>query len=222
MAALTERSRSGRGQEVDVAIYEAVAALMESTMADFEVGGALRVRHGGVLPGVAPANAYPTVDGASVIVAANVDAVFRRLCAAMGRPEMASDRRFATHQDRGAHMDELDAEIAAWTSTLATATLLDVLADHAVPAGEIFTAAEMLTDEQYAAREMVLRRTNRDGVSIPMPGVVPKFSRTPGEVVASGPALGEHTVEVLRRVAKLTEADVEALVAAGVIECSPS
>src|SRR4051794_6118058 len=117
LSALVHARATGRGQEVDVAIYEAVAALMESTMADYELGGVVRTRSGSVLPGVAPSNVYPTSDGAEVVVAANADSVFVRLCDAMGQPALATDARFATHGARGANMDELDAIVAAWTST---------------------------------------------------------------------------------------------------------
>jgi formyl-CoA transferase len=217
MAALNERHVSGRGQEVDVAIYEAVAALMESTMADYEIGHALRVRTGSVLPGVAPSNVYPTADAGSIILAANADAVYRRLCDAMGRPELAADPRYVSHGQRGANMGQLDAEIAAWTATLNTAELLSALADHGVPAGEIFTAENMLRDDHYRARDMVVRKANRDGVSVPMNGVVPKFSRTPGAVVTAGPALGEHTVVLLQQLAGIDATEITALQSAGVI-----
>jgi crotonobetainyl-CoA:carnitine CoA-transferase CaiB-like acyl-CoA transferase len=193
LAALHERERSGRGQEVDVAIYEAVAALMESSMVDFEVADMLRNRSGGTLPGVAPANAYPTGDGSEVLIAGNADSVFARLCDAMGRPDLAVDERYATHVARGANERELDAVIADWTATLAADELLALLRAHTVPAGRVYTAADMLHDEHYAARDMVQRRTSRAGVDTPMLGVVPKFSRTPGSITDVGPALGEHT-----------------------------
>ena len=193
LAALHERSVSGRGQEVDVAIYEAVAALMESSMVDFEVGGVLRGRSGGTLPGVAPANAYPTRDGSEVLIAGNADTVFTRLCAAMGTPELATDERYATHVARGAHERELDALVASWTSTLDAAELLERLHDHSVPAGRVYTAADMVTDEHYLARGMIERHLARTGIETPMLGVVPKFSRTPGSIHDVGPTLGEHT-----------------------------
>ena len=193
LAALEERHRSGEGQEVDVAIYEAVAALMESSMADYELGGVLRGRSGGTLPGVAPANAYRTDDGSDVLIAGNADSVFRRLCDVMGRPELASDPRFATHGARGAHAVDLDAIVTTWTNTLDADTLLARLAANAVPAGRVYTAADMLTDPHYAARNMVLRAKARAGFEVPMTGVVPRFSRTPGAVVDVGPELGEHT-----------------------------
>jgi crotonobetainyl-CoA:carnitine CoA-transferase CaiB-like acyl-CoA transferase len=193
LAALHERERSGRGQEVDVAIYEAVAALMESSMVDFEVADVLRNRSGGTLPGVAPANAYPTGDGSEVLIAGNADSVFARLCDAMDRPDLAVDERYATHVARGANERELDALIADWTATLAADELLALLRAHTVPAGRVYTAADMLHDEHYAARDMVQRRTSRAGVDTPMLGVVPKFSRTPGSITDVGPTLGEHT-----------------------------
>jgi formyl-CoA transferase len=218
LAAVVERSRSGRGQEVDVAIYEAVAALMESTMVDYERAGVLRSRTGSVLPGVAPSNVYPSADGVDVVVAANADAVFKRLCAAMGRSELASDPRFAGHSDRGRNMTELDDIIEAWSQTLPTGELLEVLASHGVPAGKIFTAKDMLDDEHYQAREMVLRPRTPGGESGPMTGVVPKFSRTPGAVTAIGPPLGAHTRSVLRSFAAMTDDEWQSLLDAGLVE----
>jgi crotonobetainyl-CoA:carnitine CoA-transferase CaiB-like acyl-CoA transferase len=196
LAALHERASSGEGQEVDVAIYEAVAAVMESTMADYELAGVVRNRSGGTLPGVAPANAYPAADG-EVLIAGNGDSVFVRLCEAMGRPDLATDERFATHGARGANAAELDAIVGDFTSTRTTASVLDLLARHGVPAGLVFTAPDMISDEQYLARDMVLRRTARAGFEVPMTGIVPRFGRTPGAVADVGPALGEHTAEVV-------------------------
>jgi len=196
LAALHERGRSGEGQEVDVAIYEAVAALTESTMADAEVGGVVRHRAGGTLPGVAPADAYPTADGSEVLIAGNADAVFRRLCQAMARPEPAEDERFRDHTARGANGGDLDALVADWTRTLQSADLLELLVEHGVPAERVYTAPDMLRDEHYAARDMVLRATARAGFDLPMTGIVPRFSRTPGGVADVGPALGEHDAEV--------------------------
>jgi len=195
LAALQERQRSGEGQEVDVAIYEAVAALMESTMADLEVGGIQRGRTGGTLPGVAPANAYPTADGSDVLIAGNADSVFGRLCEAMGHPAMAKDARFATHTARGDHAAELDALVGQWTALLSADELLARLARHSVPAGRVYTAADMLTDPHYLARDMVQRVTARAGFDLPMTGIVPRFSRTPGTIRDVGPTLGEHTTD---------------------------
>ncbi|HVA04920.1 MAG TPA: CoA transferase [Acidimicrobiales bacterium] len=217
LAALAERNAGGRGQEVDVAIYEAVAALMESTMADFEVAGVTRRRTGGVLPGVSPSNAYPTADGSDVLIAANADSVFTRLCAAMGRPELARDPRFHDHAARGRNMEELDNLIAEWTRTKETNVLLALLSSNGVPAGRVYTPADMVLDPHYAARAMVVRAGSRAGYEVPMPGVVPKFSRTPGGVADVGPELGEHTEPVLRELAGVGDAEWSSLVAEGTV-----
>ncbi len=193
LAALHERSQSGLGQEVDVAIYEAVAALMESSMVDYDVAGVVRHRSGGTLPGVAPSNAYPTRDGSEVLIAGNADTVFTRLCDAMGRADLARDERFATHVARGVNERELDGLVAEWTRTIDAEDLLALLREFSVPAGRVYTAADMLTDEHYLAREMIERHVSRTGVDTPMLGVVPKFSRTPGSIGDVGPELGEHT-----------------------------
>jgi crotonobetainyl-CoA:carnitine CoA-transferase CaiB-like acyl-CoA transferase len=192
LAALEERHHSGRGQEVDVALYEAVAALMESSLADAEIAGVIRDRTGGVLPGVAPSNAYPTLDGGEVLIAGNADNVFARLCAAMEREDLVTDDRYATHGERGIHARELDELIGAWTSTMHTDALLALLAGHGVPSGKVFTAADALTDPHYLARGMVQRLTSTSGIGMPVCGVVPKFSRTPGSLRSAGPSLGAH------------------------------
>lgn len=215
LAALVESRRSGRGQEVDVALYESVAALMESTMADYELGGVVRGRSGSVLPGVAPSNVYATLDGSEILIAGNADTVFTRLCAAMGQPELASDPRFCTHAARGQRMEELDALITQWTSSLPTATVLEVLSGSGVPAGRIFTAPDMLQDPQYLARNMVLRIDAATGWEVPMTGVVPHFTRTPGSVRFPGAPLGSHTREVLREVGGFGDAELDALERAG-------
>jgi len=216
LAAVHERSRSGHGQEVDVAIYEAVAALMESTMADHEISGVTRGRTGSVLPGVSPSNVYPTSDGAEVLIAANADTVFRRLCGAMGDETLADDPRFAEHGARGRNMAEIDAIIGAWTCTMSADVLLKVMEGNGVPAGRIYTAADMLSDPQYAARDMVVKLVNRFGTEVPAAGVVPKFSRTRPSAPAPGPALGSHTRDVLTRLAGLADDEWSRLEADGV------
>ena len=217
LTALHERSRSGTGQEVDVAIAEAVFALMESTVADFELGGVTRTRNGGVLKGVAPSNAYPTADDRDVVIAANADAVFARLCDAMERPELATDPRYAEHEARGARQTELDDEIAAWSVQHPADDLLAILERHSVPCGLIHAAPDLATDPQLAARDMVLRLAAGFERPVPMAGVVPKLSRTPGSVRAVGPALGEHTDAVLRELAGLAARSIVALRAEGII-----
>ncbi|HTH07281.1 MAG TPA: CoA transferase [Ilumatobacteraceae bacterium] len=215
LAALLSARATGLGQVVDVAIYEAVAALMESTMADYELGGVVRSRSGSVLPGVAPSNVYTASDGTEVLIAANADGVYRRLCTAMGRDDLAVDERFATHQARGTNMAVLDDIIGAWTGSLSADDLLATLNDHGVPAGRIYTARDMVTDPHYLAREMVLRATSAQGWNLPMTGVVPKFGGTPGAVRHVGPRLGEHTLAVLRE-AGFDDDEISTLVADGV------
>ena len=217
LAAVAERHVSGRGQEVDVAIYEAVAALMESTLADYEVAGVTRRRTGGVLPGVAPANAYPTADGCDILIAGNADSVFVRLCTAMGRPELADNPHFADHAARGRNMEELDRLIAQWTGTQESDALLALLSSRGVPAGRVYTPADVIVDSHYAARAMVVRAASRAGYEVPMPGVVPKFSRTPGDVADVGPRLGEHTKVVLRELAGVGDAEWSTLVTSGTV-----
>ena len=215
LAAITERHRSGRGQEVDVAIYEAVFALMESTVADYELGGVLRSRNGGVLDGVAPSNAYPTRDGHDVVIAANADAVFARLAETMQRADLAAE--FATHATRAARQAELDGEITAWTAGLTADEALGRLERASVPSGLIHDAADLASDPHFAARDMILRVAAGFGRDLPMAGIVPKLSRSPGSVRSVGPELGAHTDAVLRELAGVTDDELRTLRDAGVI-----
>ena len=148
-------------------------------MADYELGGVRARRSGSMLPGVAPSNVYPTADGAEVVIAANADSVFGRLCEAMGRAELATTSASPPTAARGANMAELDESSAAWTATLPATRCSAALDDHGVPAGRIFTAPDMLTDPQYLARDMVQRVTSSQGWDVPMTGVVPRFTARP-------------------------------------------
>jgi len=196
LVALHHRERSGRGQVVDSAIYEAVLGMMESLIPEWAVAGYQRERTGAVLPNVAPSNVYPTGDGDLVLIAANQDTVFGRLAGAMGQPGLAADPRFATHGARGAAMTELDNLIAEWTGTLAADDLLARLHEAGVPAGRIFRARDMLADPHFAAREAIVKVPHPDFGPLPMQNVVPKLSVTPGAVRSAGPALGEHNEHV--------------------------
>jgi formyl-CoA transferase/succinyl-CoA--D-citramalate CoA-transferase len=217
LAAFTARQASGRGQEVDVAIYEAVAALMESTMVDYECGGVLRTRAGSILPGVAPSNAYTCADGADIVIAANADAVFRRLSQAMGQGDLARDPRFADHARRGENAAELDARIQDWCQGLESADLLKILAANGVPAGKIYTAPDMISDVHYLARDMVLRPDGPNGPLGPMAGIVPKFAGTPARLRSTGPELGQDTRAVLRDLAGLNDRQIAGLLRRGLI-----
>ena len=217
LVALHHRHTTGRGQVVDSAIYEAVLALMESLLPEWEVAGYQRERTGSVLPNVAPSNAYPTRDGEMVLVAANQDTVFTRLAKVMDQPELATDDRFATHSARGANAALLDDMIAEWTSTIDADDLLHALAEGAVPAGRIFRAKDMLADPHFAAREAIVRIAHPEFGEVPMQNVAPRLTASPGRVRRTGPDLGEHTDEVLREVAGLDDAAIEALRSDGVI-----
>ncbi|MBO0677598.1 CoA transferase [Mycolicibacterium sp. S2-37] len=199
LAALHERSRTGLGQVVDSAIYEAVLAMMESTVPEYQQTGYIRERTGAVLPNVAPSNVYPTSDNLWMLIAANQDTVFRRLAQAMGRPELADDERFATHGARGERQAELDALVAEWTRGLEAADIEKILESHGVPFGQIYRAPDMLADEHYQARQSIVE-VNHDRLGpLAMQNVVPRLSRSPGTIRWAGPGLGAHTEEVLTR-----------------------
>lgn len=215
--ALHARERTGRGQVVDSALYEAVLAYMESLLPEWEIGGYQRERTGAVLPNVAPSNAYPTADGATVLIAANQDTVFRRLAEVMGREDLTEHPHYATHTARGAHQRELDDLITAWTARQRSADLLAALHEAGVPAGKTYTAADMLADPHFAARRAVVRVPHPDFGEIPMQNVVPRLSATPGAVRWAGPALGEHNDEVYGQLLGLTEERRGKLAAEGVI-----
>ena len=217
LLALEQRHRTGRGQVVDSAIYEAVLGVTESLIAEYDRAGHVRERHGGSLPGIAPSNAYATRDGRDVVIGANQDTVFRRLCDAMGRPELARDPRFADHRARGENAEAIDAEIAAWTREHDADDVVVALAEAGVPAGPVYRAPEMLEDPHFAAREAVLRVPDGRGGSVAMQGVFPRLSETPGGVAAPAPALGEHTEEVLRGWLDLPSERLDELRALGVV-----
>jgi formyl-CoA transferase len=217
LVALHQRGRTGRGQIVDSAIYEAVLALMESMIPEYQIAGYQRERTGTVLPNVAPSNVYPTEDGEMVLIAANQDSVFRRLTEAMGRPELATEERYATHGARGSVMEELDDLIARWSATLTADELLDRLNEHGVPAGRIYKARDMLTDPHFAAREAIVRLAHPELGEFAMHNVVPKLSDTPGRVRRVGPALGEHNEEIYRDLLGLRDDELTSLRDAGVI-----
>lgn len=215
MIALHARERTGRGQVVDSAIYEAVLAMMESLIPEFTVGGYARERTGPILPNVAPSNVYPCKDDESVLIAANQDTVFKRLAEVMDRAELGDDARYATHSARGEHQQELDALIADWTATQDADELLTTLEVGGVPAGRIFRAKDMLTDPHFAAREDIVTLPHPDFGEIAMHNVAPRLSSTPGAVRHVGPRLGEHNHEVLAGLLGLDGSEIEALRADG-------
>ena len=189
---------SGKGQVVDVALYEAVFAMLESTLPEFDMYGVVRERSGSNLSGIVPSNTYLTKDGQHVVIAANGDSIFRRLCAAMGRADLGSDPTLADNAGRAQRAEELDAAIGAWAAEHTAAALLAMLDEAQVPNGKIYSIADIARDPQYLAREMIRQFTLDDGTPLKLPGIVPKLSDTPGDVNWVGPELGAHTEEVLR------------------------
>ncbi|MDQ2628259.1 MAG: CoA transferase [Actinomycetota bacterium] len=203
LMALWARDRPGglgRGQVIDVALYEAMWMYMESTLAEYQKLGKIRQPTGALLPGVAPSNVYPTRDGQWIIIGANQDSVFRRLATLIGHDDwLAEGSPYLTHTGRGAAQTELDTAITMWSAQLDAATALAQLAEAGVPAGPIYKADDIAADPHYAAREMVIHlpEPGLDGEPVAMPGVVPKLSYTPGRVCRGAPRLGQHTAEII-------------------------
>ncbi len=217
LMALHSRHRSGKGQVVDSAIYEAVLAMMESMVTEYHVAGYIRERTGPILPNVSPSNVFETADGKLLLIAANQDTVFKRLAAAMGQPGLAEDPRYATHAARGVSQVELDVAINDWTRTIELKPLEDLLNEHGVPCGLIYTAPDMLTDPHFIARKAIVDVPHPDFGSIKMQNVAPRLSDTPGAVRHAGPELGEHTDDVLRDLLKLDPGTLEDWRARGII-----
>lgn len=217
LMALHAAKRTGRGQVVDSAIYEAVLNVMESLITEYDKAGYVRERTGATLPNVAPSNVYPTRDGKYVLIAANQDTVFARLAKAMGREELAADARYATHAARGQRQEELDDVIAAWTRTLDAGDLGPLLDAHGVPRGDIYRAPEMLEDAHFKAREAIVRVAHPVFGDLAMQNVAPKLSDTPGRVVSPGPELGEHNIEVFQRLLGIDRDRLATLAGRGVI-----
>ncbi len=217
LVAIHNRERTGQGQVVDSAIYEAVLAMMESLVPEWVLAGYQRERSGAVLPNVSPSNVYPTAEGDMILIAANQDNVFKRLAAAMGRPEFITDDRFKGHAERGHHMEVLDGIIAEWTATIPAAELLDLLNESGVPAGRIYRAKDMLEDPHFKAREAIVRLVHPELGEFPMHSVFPKLSGTPGSVRSVGPELGQHNDEIYKGLLGFDDETIEALRAAGAI-----
>jgi succinyl-CoA--D-citramalate CoA-transferase len=206
MIALHNRdANGGKGQVVDLGIYEAVLAMMESTVPEYALTGYVRERTGSVLPGLAPSNIYPTRDGAWAVIGANADNVFRRLADATDHPEWANDSRFATHEARGEHQQQLDDLISDWTRERTIDDVLEVMSAGGVPAGKVYTAADMLEDPQSAARENIVRVEDATLGEVPMTNVVPRLTDTPGTVRWTGPELGQHNDEVYAGILGLSD-----------------
>ncbi|MDB5752100.1 MAG: putative caiB/baiF CoA-transferase family protein [Ramlibacter sp.] len=217
LLALHERvAHGGRGQVVDVALYEAVFNMMEGALPEYDRHGMVREPAGSALPGVAPTNAYPCVDGRFVLIAGNGDSIFKRLMRLVGRADLADDPALERNPGRVQQMDTIDRAIADWTRQRTLEQCLAQLAQVRVPAGKVYTVPDMAADPHYLARGMVQEVALDDGSTLKVPGVVPKLSVTPGSVQGGGPALGQHTDAVLRA-SGLPAGELAALRASGVI-----
>ncbi|MEY3980710.1 MAG: hypothetical protein RLZZ375_2139 [Pseudomonadota bacterium] len=192
-----EACKAGQGQMVDVALYEAVFNMMESLVPEYDHAGVVRERTGGALPGIVPSNTYTTADGENIVIAGNGDAIFKRLMSAIGRDDMANDPQLANNAGRVPRTQEIDEAIQTWCSTRRIDAALALLQAADVPVSKIYSVRDMLQDPQFLARQMFEQHLFNDGTPIKLPAVTPKLSETPGGTRWIGPALGEHTDEVL-------------------------
>ena len=197
MALRHREVNGGLGQVVDVALYEAIFAMMESMVPEFDVFGFIRERSGNIMPGITPSSIHTSADGKHVQIGANGDAIFKRFMLVIGREDLANDPLLASNDGRDSRRDELYGVIDRWVNSLPLQTVLDLLNQAEVPVSRIFSAEDMFNDPQYLAREMFLHAKLPDGKDFKMPGIVPKLSETPGSSEWVGPQLGEHNALVL-------------------------
>jgi formyl-CoA transferase len=190
----------GKGQMVDVALYEAVFSLMESMLPEFSVSGFIRERTGGTLPGIVPSNSYLTKDAKYVVIGGNGDSIFKRFMHAIGRSDMANDPAIANNAGRFAQTEKIEKVIGDWCAGHDLAHVLKVLGEAEVPSGSIYNIQDIVRDVHYQARDMIQQHKLDDGDEISLPGIVPKLTETPGETKWLGPKLGEHTQEILRAI----------------------
>lgn len=215
LLALQERQRSGLGQVIDVALYEAVFNCMESLLPEYSAFGAVREPAGSALPGIAPSNAYRCSDGGYALIAGNGDSIFRRLMGTIGRPDLANDPQLSNNAGRVARVSEIDAAIGQWSAARSVDEVLAALDAQGVPAGRIYTVADIAADPHYRAREMIVP-SQVNGQEMLLPGIVPKLSRTPGAHVRPAPRVGQDSRAVLRGMG-LDEAQIAELEAMGVV-----
>lgn len=216
MALHHRETRGGKGQVVDVALYEAVFNMMESLVPDYDMFGEIRGRIGTGLTNIVPSNTYTTRDGKSVVIAGNADSIYRRLMHAIGRDDLGQDPQLGNNVGRVKRTAEIDGAIGDWAAAHDLEDILAALAAADVPHGKIYTAADIVSDAQYLARDMIRQITLPGGAALKLPGIVPKLSVTPGEMNWVGPPLGAHTEEVLRGLGYSGE-DIERLRKTGTI-----
>jgi len=212
LMALRHRDQvSGEGQVVDVALYEAIFSLMESTVPEFDKFGVIRERTGSTLPGIAPSNIYLCKDGKYVVIGANGDGIFKRLMVAINREDVLENPLYETNDGRSQDAEYLDSVIGEWTKSLDIESALNILEENGIPAGSIFSVEDMFKDPHYQAREMIVDLEVEDLGKLKVPGIIPKLSKTPGQIRWAGPKLGEHTDEVLKEKVGLTDEQIEKL-----------
>jgi len=216
LLALHERSTSGLGQIIDVALYEAVFNCMESLLPEYSAFGEVRQAAGSALPGIAPSNAYLCKDGAYVLIAGNGDSIFKRLMSAIGQVEMANNPDYADNTGRVKHVAYIDKIIGQWTILHGVEDVLQVLEHARVPAGKIYTAADIARDPHFSARQMIMSETQNDGTELQVPGIVPKLSRTPGQLLRKAPKIGQDNLKVLRDIG-ITEEQIQIMYQQGII-----
>lgn len=216
LLALQHRNATGKGQIIDVALYEAVFNCMESLLPEYSAFGAVRGPAGSALPGIAPSNAYRCQDGGYALIAGNGDSIFRRLMTLIGREDLGQDPALADNAGRVARVQELDEVIGAWTAQRPVEEVLAALAEASVPAGRIYTVADIAADPHYQARAMLQQVRMDDGSTLAVPGIVPKLSLTPGSHRRNAPALGQDSDAVLREIG-LTPGQIQALKERGIV-----
>ena len=216
LMALHERQKSGQGQVIDVALYEAVFNCMESLLPEYSAFGAVREAAGSALPGIAPSNAYRCQDEGYVLIAGNGDSIFKRLMHTMGRDDLGNDPALTDNAGRVKRVAEIDAAIGVWTAKLTVEQVLVALDAAAVPTGRIYTVADIAADPHYQARGMIQQVQMDDGTSLAVPGITPKLSRTPGSHRRNAPTIGQDTDAVLQEMG-LTAAQIQALKDKGIV-----
>jgi formyl-CoA transferase len=216
LMALHERHQSGLGQIIDIALYEAVFNCMESLLPEYSAFGEVRQAAGSALPGIAPSNAYLCKDGAYVLIAGNGDSIFKRLMTAIGYPAMANNPEFSDNTGRVKHIVQIDDAIGAWALLHNVDEVLQVLEQAKVPAGKIYTAADIAQDPHFRARDMLLSQIDAHGDELLVPGIVPKLSRTPGELKRVAPEIGQDNEAVLRGIG-LSQEQINQLYQLGIV-----
>jgi len=200
LLALQERHSSGKGQVIDIALYEAVFNCMESLLPEYSAFGEVREAAGSALPGIAPSNAYQCQDGRYVLIAGNGDSIFKRLMQVIGREDLAKDAELGSNDGRVKRVSELDQAIGIWASQMTAEQVLEALDQASVPAGKIFTIEDIAKDPHYHARGMIETIQMKDGSALQVPGVIPKLSRTPGSIKSLAPEVGEQTDQILQEI----------------------